>query len=224
MISPELPAKSNSFVPGSRPSTTSNEGCLFDDAQPVTVMKNVNSVPTWPVIGPSWGSMSTSSTVLMRTALRAGAEGQEARAVAYARGLLRVCEVLLARGLDPSELVRLSQVSWVKTVPASAGRNQACDLARRSLDGLRRSLAVTPRPGRAIRSPARELPGNAPQPRLNPSRVTSFDVCLRDWKTTCADAHASAFVRQYPLARSASTWDGGRAEVNADGPILLMSS
>src|SRR5688572_19723790 len=52
LISPELPAKSNSFVPrGRRPSTTLNEGCLFDDAQPVTVMKNVNSVPTWPVTG-----------------------------------------------------------------------------------------------------------------------------------------------------------------------------
>ena len=52
-----LPAKSNSFRPrGRRPSTTLNEGCLFDDAQPVTVMKNVNSVPTWPVTRP-WGSI-----------------------------------------------------------------------------------------------------------------------------------------------------------------------
>ena len=65
MISPVLPAKSNSFVPrGRRPSTTLNEGCLFDDAQPVTVMKNVNSVPTWPVTGPSWGRSCTSWTVL----------------------------------------------------------------------------------------------------------------------------------------------------------------
>ena len=31
----------------------------------------------------------------------------------------------VARGLDPSEPVHLSQVSGVKTVPASAGRNQS---------------------------------------------------------------------------------------------------
>ena len=50
LIRPELPAKSNSLVPeGRRPSTTLSDGCLFDDAQPVTVMKYVSSVPTWPV-------------------------------------------------------------------------------------------------------------------------------------------------------------------------------
>ena len=45
------------------------------------------------------------------------------------------------RGLDPRNLHQSSQVFWVKTVPASAGRYQAYDLARRSLKGLRRSLA-----------------------------------------------------------------------------------
>src|SRR5215211_6970426 len=59
LTSPELPAKSNSFVPGGRrPSTTLNDGSLFDDAQPVTVMKNVSSVPTRPVTGPTWGSIA----------------------------------------------------------------------------------------------------------------------------------------------------------------------
>ena len=38
----------------------------------------------------------------------------------------------LARGLDSQNLHPLSQVFRVKTVPASAGRYQACDLARRS--------------------------------------------------------------------------------------------
>ena len=67
LISPELPAKSNSFVPrGRRPSTTLNEGCLFDPPQPVTVMKNVNSVPTWPVTGRPGGRSCTSWTVLTR--------------------------------------------------------------------------------------------------------------------------------------------------------------
>jgi hypothetical protein len=37
---------------------------------------------------------------------------------------------------DGSELVLLSQVSRVKTVPASAGRYQACGVARRSLEGF----------------------------------------------------------------------------------------
>ena len=55
---------------------------------------------------------------------------------------------LRSRGLDPSELVRLSQVSWVKTAPRQRGRNQARDLARRGLDGLRRSLASYRAPGR----------------------------------------------------------------------------
>jgi putative flippase GtrA len=52
-------------------------------------------------------------------------------------------EVLVFRGLDPQNVDDLSQVSRVKTVPASAGRYQECDLARRSLVGLRRSLART---------------------------------------------------------------------------------
>ncbi len=42
----------------------------------------------------------------------------------------------------------LHQVLWVKTVPASAGRYQAYDLARRSLHGLRRSLASAERRSR----------------------------------------------------------------------------
>jgi hypothetical protein len=55
LISRVLPAKSNSFVPvGRRPSTTLNDGMLRDDEQPVTVMKTVYSVPTWPV-GGVWG-------------------------------------------------------------------------------------------------------------------------------------------------------------------------
>src|SRR3546814_8695035 len=42
--SPVLPAKLNSFVPlGRRPSTTLNDVILFDDSQPVTVMKNARS-------------------------------------------------------------------------------------------------------------------------------------------------------------------------------------
>jgi hypothetical protein len=57
-ISPVLPANSNSLVPGgSWPSTTLNDGSLLEDAQPVTVMKKATSVPTWPVIGPTWGSI-----------------------------------------------------------------------------------------------------------------------------------------------------------------------
>jgi hypothetical protein len=57
LMSPVPPAKSNSFVPeGTRPSTTLNDGSLFDDAQPVRLMKYVSSVPTWPVTGPAWGS------------------------------------------------------------------------------------------------------------------------------------------------------------------------
>ena len=86
LISPVLPAKSNSLVPGGRrPSTTLNDGSLFDDAQPVTVMKNVSSVPTRPVTGPTWGRSCTARPVRMRTALRApGAGGQEARAATYA--------------------------------------------------------------------------------------------------------------------------------------------
>jgi hypothetical protein len=32
---------------------------------------------------------------------------------------------------------------------------------------------------------------NAPQPRATPSRVTSFDDCLRDWKNAEADAQAN---------------------------------
>src|ERR671913_509313 len=80
LISPVLPAKSNSFVPGGRrPSTTLNDGCLFDDAQPVTVMKKLSSVPTWPVPGPTWGSIVHVAPGRMRTALRApGAGGQQA--------------------------------------------------------------------------------------------------------------------------------------------------
>ena len=86
LTSPELPAKSNSFVPGGRrPSTTLNDGSLFDDAQPVTVMKKVSSVPTWPVTGPTWGS-------IVHVAAWADADGapstrsgrQEARAATYA--------------------------------------------------------------------------------------------------------------------------------------------
>jgi len=53
----------------------------------------------------------------------------------------------VARGLDLSKLAPMSQVFWVKTVRASARRYQAYDLARRSLDGLRRSLA---RPWRSV--------------------------------------------------------------------------
>src|ERR671918_164719 len=50
------------------------------------------------------------------------------------RGIIKECDLArrsldgprrsLARGLDPSELAILRQVSWVKTVPASAGRYQ----------------------------------------------------------------------------------------------------
>jgi thiamine biosynthesis lipoprotein len=47
----------------------------------------------------------------------------------------------LARGLDPSELAPIESSFRVKTVPASAGRYQECDLERRSRGGLRRSLA-----------------------------------------------------------------------------------
>src|ERR687897_303673 len=52
------------------------------------------------------------------------------------------CESWSARGLDPSELALLSQVSWVKTVPASAGHYQKLlPSEAEPLDGLRRSLA-----------------------------------------------------------------------------------
>jgi hypothetical protein len=44
----------------------------------------------------------------------------------------------------------MSQVSRVKTVPASAGRYQECVLARRSLVGLRRSLARIRLVGRGL--------------------------------------------------------------------------
>jgi len=46
------------------------------------------------------------------------------------------------RGLDPQDLHHLSQVFWVKTVPASAGRYQGMQPSEAEpLDGLRRSLA-----------------------------------------------------------------------------------
>jgi hypothetical protein len=62
----------------------------------------------------------------------------------------RVAEVLPApttvtlEVLTAQNFVLMSQVSAVKTVRASARRYQAYRLARRSLDGLRRSLARTP--------------------------------------------------------------------------------
>ena len=46
-----------------------------------------------------------------------------------------------ARGLDPPGRLHVSQVSRVKTVPATAGRYRECRRARRSLDGRGRSLA-----------------------------------------------------------------------------------
>src|SRR4029453_15962180 len=63
------------------------------------------------------------------------------------------CEALVPRGLDPSELVQMSQVSRVKTVPTPAGRYQECVLARRSLVGLRRSPDGVPPPERYSRIP-----------------------------------------------------------------------
>src|SRR5215216_1842703 len=95
LTSPELPAKSNSFVPGGRrPSTTLNDGSLFDDAQPVTVMKNMNSVRPGRSPGRPGGRSCTSPPGRMRTALRApGAGGKKQEQQPTHEGLLGMCEV-----------------------------------------------------------------------------------------------------------------------------------